>query len=99
MTRAGREDPRIAAGIEAFLKSVPAGRAGSTGEVAELVLFLLSAKSGYRVGTLMTATAAWTPNSADWTGPGRGHRRRDGRLPRVPGGHGRCRAPGGSAAA
>ncbi|NEB07861.1 SDR family oxidoreductase [Streptomyces coelicoflavus] len=53
MTRAGRKDPRIAAGIEAFLKSIPAGRAGSPDEVAELVLFLLSAKSGYCVGTLM----------------------------------------------
>ncbi|MFE6668708.1 SDR family oxidoreductase [Streptomyces sp. NPDC057697] len=53
MTRAGRQDPQIAAGIEAFLKSVPAGRAGSAEEVAELVHFLLSAKSGYCVGTLM----------------------------------------------
>ncbi|MET9143960.1 SDR family oxidoreductase [Streptomyces sp. NPDC058319] len=53
MTRAGRKDPRIAAGIEAFLASVPAARAGRPEEVAELVLFLLSAKSGYCVGTLM----------------------------------------------
>ncbi|MGV9505070.1 SDR family oxidoreductase [Streptomyces tendae] len=53
MTRAGRKDPRIAAGIEAFLRSVPAGRAGTPEEVAELVLFLLSAKSGYCVGTVM----------------------------------------------
>ncbi|MFG2319155.1 SDR family NAD(P)-dependent oxidoreductase [Streptomyces tendae] len=53
MPRAGRKDPRIAAGIEAFLRSVPAGRAGTPEEVAELVLFLLSAKSGYCVGTVM----------------------------------------------
>lgn len=36
-----------------FLKSVPAGRPGLPEEVAELVLFLLSAKAGYCVGTLM----------------------------------------------
>ncbi|WP_306316935.1 MULTISPECIES: SDR family oxidoreductase [unclassified Streptomyces] len=53
MTRDGRKDPQIAAGIEAFLKSIPAGRAGRPEEVAELVLFLLSAKSAYCVGTLM----------------------------------------------
>lgn len=53
MTQAARKDPKTAAGIEAFLKSIPAGRAGLPDEVAELVLFLLSAKSGYCVGTLM----------------------------------------------
>ncbi|MFD7868605.1 SDR family oxidoreductase [Streptomyces sp. NPDC057682] len=53
MTQAARKDPRTAAGIEAFLKSVPAGRAGLPEEVAELLLFLLSPKSGYCVGTLM----------------------------------------------
>ncbi|MER5278582.1 SDR family oxidoreductase [Streptomyces sp. NPDC002809] len=53
MTQAGRNDPQIAAGIETFLKSIPAGRPGLPEEVAELVLFLLSAKSGYCVGTLM----------------------------------------------
>ncbi|MFF3959408.1 SDR family oxidoreductase [Streptomyces sp. NPDC001890] len=53
MTWAGRKDPRIAAGIETFLKSIPAGRAGTPEEVAELVLFLLSSKSAYCVGTVM----------------------------------------------
>ncbi|WP_055702622.1 SDR family oxidoreductase [Streptomyces silaceus] len=53
MTRAGREDPKISAGIEAFLAAIPAGRPGRPEEVAEAVLFLLSAKSGYCVGTLM----------------------------------------------
>ncbi|MDI3389121.1 SDR family oxidoreductase [Streptomyces sp. B-S-A8] len=53
MTQAAQKDPRTAAGVEAFLKSIPAGRAGCPDEVAELVLFLLSAKSGYCVGTLM----------------------------------------------
>ncbi|MFJ9180096.1 SDR family oxidoreductase [Streptomyces sp. NPDC102360] len=43
----------MAASIEGFLKAIPARRAGSPEEVAELVLFLLSAKSGYCVGTLM----------------------------------------------
>ncbi|MGW1355229.1 SDR family oxidoreductase [Streptomyces sp. NPDC002409] len=76
MTRAGRNDPQIAAGIEAFLKSIPAGRAGTPEEVAELVLFLLSSKSGYCVGTLMYSDGgldarlrgldwpkAWTPKA------------------------------------
>ncbi|MCQ4206947.1 SDR family oxidoreductase [Streptomyces longispororuber] len=53
MTRSGREDPKIAAGIEAFLASIPAGRAGRPEEVADLVLFLLSGASAYCVGTLM----------------------------------------------
>ncbi|MEU9092319.1 SDR family oxidoreductase [Streptomyces sp. NPDC048428] len=53
MTQSARKDPQTAAGVEAFLKSVPVGRAGLPDEVAELVLFLLSAKSGYCVGTLM----------------------------------------------
>ncbi|PZT73803.1 MULTISPECIES: SDR family oxidoreductase [unclassified Streptomyces] len=53
MTQAGRKDPQIAAGIETFLASIPAGRAGTPEEVAELVLFLLSAKSAYCVGTVM----------------------------------------------
>ncbi|MFD8566887.1 SDR family oxidoreductase [Streptomyces sp. NPDC059639] len=53
MTRAGSEDPRIAAGIKAYLAAIPAGRAGRPEEVADLVLFLLSGASAYCVGTLM----------------------------------------------
>ncbi|WP_306322223.1 MULTISPECIES: SDR family oxidoreductase [unclassified Streptomyces] len=55
MTRAAAEDPATAEGIKQFLASIPAGRAGTAEEIAELVEFLLSPKSSYCVGSVFYA--------------------------------------------
>ncbi|WP_331760370.1 SDR family oxidoreductase (plasmid) [Streptomyces sp. NBC_01471] len=52
MTQDGRDDPQIAAAMDDFLASVPAGRAGRPEEVVELVDFLLSDRASYCVGSL-----------------------------------------------
>ncbi|WP_301128042.1 SDR family oxidoreductase [Streptomyces cacaoi] len=53
MTRAGREDPQVAAAMDDFLASIPAGRAGQPEEVVEVVDFLMSERASYCVGSVL----------------------------------------------
>jgi 3-oxoacyl-[acyl-carrier protein] reductase len=46
-----RDWEEISGGEEALISHVPLGRLGTTGEVAEVVEFLLSPRSSYITGT------------------------------------------------
>lgn len=53
MTQEGRRDALIGPGMEQFLATIPAGRAGRPEEVAAVVAFLLGPESTYFVGSVL----------------------------------------------
>ncbi len=53
MTQAGREDPLIAQGMDAYVASIPAGRGGRPEEVSSLISYLLGPGSTYVVGSVL----------------------------------------------
>ncbi|GAB3129425.1 SDR family oxidoreductase [Tsukamurella serpentis] len=71
MTRAGREDPHLASAMDAYLRLIPAGRAGTAEEIAALAAFLLGPDAGYCVGSVVFADGGLDAHHrpTDWPRP------------------------------
>jgi hypothetical protein len=59
MVRTGlHEAAGLPGGLEKYARQIPMGRAGEPAEIAEAVLFLLSASSSFTAGAVLDAVAA-----------------------------------------
>lgn len=56
--------------IQKVARSVPLGRFGTRQEVADLVMFLASARAAYITGAIMPVDGGWSANGAGGLGTG-----------------------------
>ncbi|MFJ9367830.1 SDR family NAD(P)-dependent oxidoreductase [Nocardia sp. NPDC101769] len=69
MTREGRKDPLLGAGMEQFLATIPAGRGGRPEEVASVVRYLLGPESSYFVGSVVFVDGGTDAAFRGWDWP------------------------------